>query len=471
MRKIVILFLILTALSEVSYAREIKNPVDLSEFPDISDLPHIDINSENTNPTQIISGSVTKNIDMSLDNCIRIALGNNPEINAAFQDILSSDAKLKQIWSNFFPQFSWQTSYTHIKQLQLSDALSRNLQYDYYLLGQISLQTMLYDFGVTQNQATIQRLGYDSNKQTFASVVNNVIYKTKAAYYKAQYSYEAEKVAQRTVDNYQQFYDQAKAFYKIGLNPKVDVTIAEANLSNAKIQLIQAKNQVNVSLAQLNNVMGVPYIQKYDINEKLGYVPIQISFDDAICMAKEARPELKQASILVEQARQNVKLAKKAFFPQIDGSGQYMRGGKHWTSNDGWNIGLALDFPMINAALIRNQIKEAKYIYDKQLAAAKKTQNDVYLEIQTAYLNLDEKRNQLPVAEIQVKQSVENFQLSFGRYKVGEASPIELREAENTLRNSQLVYYNSLYEYNLARAQLEKSIGQNIADSVNLKKD
>lgn len=466
MRIIFIIFLLTSSVFAQNW--DIGNTLNFKEFPDTFEPAQI------VDPSQIISGSVTKNVNMSLDNCIRIALGNNPEINSAFQDILVSDSKIKQIWSNFFPQFSWETSYNHIKQLQLSDALSRNLEYEYYLLGEISLQAMLYDFGVTQNQATIQRLAYNSDKQTFASVVNDVIYRTKAAYYKAQYAYEAAEVAQRTVDNYQKFYDQAKAFYKIGLNPKVDVTIAQVNLSNSKIQLIQAQNAVNVALAQLNNIMGVPYIQKYSINEKLDFNPMEITFDDAVCIARKARPELKQAEILVEKARQNVKLAKKAYFPMIDTNGQYMVGGKHWTSNDGWNISLALDFPMINGLLIRNQIKEANYLYDKQLANARRVQNNIYLEIQTAYLNLNERRNQLPVAELQVKQAKENYDLSFGRYKVGEASPIELREAENTLRNSQLTYYNSLYEYNTARAQLEKSIGQNISntkDTVKLKKD
>ena len=214
-------------------------------------------------------------------------------------------------------------------------------------------------------------------------------------------------------------------------------------------------------------------MKKYKIEERLEFNPMQISFNDVVCIAKNARPELKRAELLVEKARQKVKLAKKAYFPALDATGQYTKGGKHWTSNDGWNIGLSIDLPIINAALIRNQIKEANYLYDKELANAKKVQNDVYLEIQTAYLNLNEKRNQLPVAELQVKQAKENYDLSFGRYKVGEASPIELREAENTLRNSQLTYYNSLYEYNTARAALEKSIGQNISntrDTVELEK-
>lgn len=202
----------------------------------------------------VIEGSVEKNIDMTLERCIEIALGNNPQINAAFQDILASDARIKQVWSNYFPQISWQTGYTKIRQLQLSDALGQNLTFNYFILGQVTLQQMLYDFGVTQNQATIKRLDYEGYKTTLTGTINNVIYQTKDAYYNLLYSYENKRVAEDTVNKFAMFYDQAKAFYEIGLNPKVDVTIAEANLSNAKLQLIQADNAVNLAVARLNNI-------------------------------------------------------------------------------------------------------------------------------------------------------------------------------------------------------------------------
>ncbi|MBR1461360.1 TolC family protein, partial [bacterium] len=190
-----------------------------------------------------------------------------------------------------------------------------------------------------------------------------------------------------------------------------------------------------------------------------------ITFEDAIAIANDSRPDLKNAQILVEQSRQNLKLAKKTFFPVIDAQGQYQRGGKHWTSNDGFNIGLFLNFNNLNAALINNQIKEARYTYDKQLALAQKIQNDVYLDIQNSFLTLNEKSNQIPVALIQLQHAQENYDLSFGRYRVGEASPIELREAENTLRNAKLTYFASLFEYNSARAELERSIGRNIGNT------
>ena len=86
------------------------------------------IGEMNFDTEKVISGSVSNNVEMTLENCIMIALGNNPEIASAFNDILISDTKVKQAWSNYFPLISWQTSWSHIKQLQLSDALSRNLE-------------------------------------------------------------------------------------------------------------------------------------------------------------------------------------------------------------------------------------------------------------------------------------------------------------------------------------------------------
>lgn len=441
-------------------AKGTGNNLNSDEFPQGENvLPNVEVK-----PDFVIAGSVEKNIDMTLDNCIRLALGNNPQINAAFQDILASDARIKQVWSNYFPTITWQTGYTKLKQLQLSDALGRNLEFNYYLLGQVSLQEMLYDFGVTQNQATIRKLDYEAYKKTFEATVNDVIYQTKDAYYNVLFAYEAKRVAQDTVDKYQLFYNQARAFYTTGMNPKVDVTIAETNLSSAKLKLIQAENAVNLAIAKLNNVMGVPYIERYDVLDRLQYKPINLTFEQAIDTARDSRPELKLAEIRVEGTNQTVKLTKKSYFPTISLEGQYQRGGKSWNSNYGYNFGAYLTFPSINAMLIRNEIKEAKYLYDKELANARNTQNAIYLEIQNAYLQLEEKRNQLPVAILQVKQAKENYELSYGRYRVGEASPTELKDAENSYEQAQLTYYTALYEYNSAKALLEKSIGKNIVD-------
>lgn len=459
LKKIILLCLITGFTAPYSFCQDIGNEVNEKEYPAAEAV----LPKKTDKADFIIEGSVEKNIDMTLDKCIELALGNNPQINAAFHDILASDARIKQVWSNYFPQLSWQTGYTRIKQLQLSDALGRNLTFNYYILGQVTLQQMLYDFGVTQNQATIKRLDYEAYKTTLGATINEVIYQTKDAYYNLLYAFENKRVAEDTVNKFEMFYNQAKAFYEIGMNPKVDVTIAEVNLSNAKLQLIQADNAVNLAVARLNNVMGVPFIDKYNVQERLKYQPVDITFNKSIEIARDARPELKLAELKVESANQTLKLVKKSYFPTLSVEGQLQIGGKSWTNNYGYNLGGYLNFPTINGMLIKNEIQEARYLYDKEIANAKNTQNQIYLEIQNAYLLLEEKKNQMPVAMLGVKQAKENYELSYGRYRVGEANPTELKDAQINYQQAQLSYYNALYQYNSAKASLEKAIGKNLA--------
>ena len=437
------------------------NDIKVEEFPESKDVEPI-INNEDS--TKVITGGVEEIIDISLEECIRCALGNNPKIQAALQDVFASDARIRQAWASYFPQFSWQTGYTRIKQLQLSDALGRNLIFNYFILGQITASQMLYDFGVTQNLVTIRKLDNQGYKIMLTGTVNDVVCEVKKAYYNLQYALEAKKVAAEMVSRYEAFYEQAKGFYIAGTSPKVDVTIAEVNLSNSKLMLIQAENSVDVSMAKLNNVMGLPYSNKYNIADSLKYNPCDITLNEAIDVAKVSRPEFQLAEVKVEEARQNVKLVKKSYFPQLTVEGQYQVGGRSFTSNYGYNFGGYLNFPTINGMLIKNEIKEANALYSRERANSLNTKNNIYYEIQQAFYLMVEKKNSIPVSYLGLKKAKENYELSYGRYQVGVGNPVELKEAQVQYQNAMLQYYNSLSQYNSARAELEKFIGKNLAN-------
>jgi outer membrane protein TolC len=75
-----------------------------------------------------------------------------------------------------------------------------------------------------------------------------------------------------------------------------------------------------------------------------------------------------------------------------------------------------------------------------------------------------EKKNSIPVAFLGLKQARENYELSYGRYTVGVGNPVELKDAQAQYQDAMLRYYNTLYQFNSSRAELEKFIGKNIAD-------
>ena len=387
----------------------------------------------------------------------------NADSGTTNMDVFASDARVKQVWSNYFPEFSWQSGYSRIRQLQLSDVFQENLIYNFWVLGQISGTQLLYDFGVTQNQATISKLDKLGYKIILTGTVNDVVYLVKDAYYNLLYAYESKKISEENVKEYEKFYDQAKGFYAAGMKPKVDVTIAEVNLSNAKLAQIQANHNVDIAVAKLNNTIGIPYYMRYNTSEKLSFISCDINLEKSIEICEKSRPEFELAKVKVEQSLQNFKLIKKSWLPQFITQGQFEVGGRHPDSNYGYTFGAYINFPTINGMELKYQLREAYILYSKAQANEKNTKNNVYYEVQNAYYTLDEKKNKIPVAYLGMKQAKQNYDLSAGRYKVGVGDPIELNDAQVQYKNSKLVYYKTLYELNSAKAYLEKTIGRNLS--------
>ena len=457
------LILMLLAYSQPIFAGHINeygNIINNSEYPASADV------EPKVNNSETLKAGIENTIDVNLDDCIRLALGNNPRIQSAMQDVFASDTRIKQVWSNYFPQFSWQTGYSRIRQLQLSDVFRENLIYNFWVLGQISGSQLLYDFGVTRNQTVIRNLDKEGYSVILTGIINDVVYKVKDAYYNLQYALEMQRIEEANVKEYEQFYLQAKSLYSSGVKPKVDITIAEVNLSNSKLMLIQANHAVITAMAKLNNVIGIPYFTKYNLSDKLRYNQCDITIDKVVELCEQSRPEFKLADIKVEQAKQNFKLVKKNWFPQFIAQGQFEVGGRHPDSNYGYTFGAYINFPTVNGMLLKYQLKEANILYSKSQSDAKSTKNNIYYEVQNSYYLFDESKNKIPVAYITMKQAKENYELSSGRYKAGVGNPTELNDAQIDYNNAQLTYYKILYEYNSALAALEKSIGRNLYDNV-----
>lgn len=470
MKKIIYVLILIVIINSSSFAAPLSDKNDYNyvvkqkDYPKSSDVePKIGTDYKDTGAE--LKAGIENTIEVNLEDCIKLALGNNPRIQSAMQDLFTSDARLKQVWSNYFPQFSWQTGYSRIRQLQLSDVFQENLIYNFWVLGQISATQLLYDFGVTQNQATIRKLDNAGYRIILTGVINDVVYNVKDSYYNLQYALEAVRVAYETVERYEGFYEQAKAFYVSGVKPKIDVVSAEVNLSNAKLNLIKSQHSRQIAMARLNNAIGIPYYMKYIISDKLNYSACDISLEKAISISEYSRPEFQLADVKVEQANQNVKLVKKNWFPQFIAQGQFEVGGRHPDSNYGYTFGAYLNFPTVNGMKLKYQLREARAIYSKEQADAVNIKNNVYLEVQNAYYLLDEKRNKIPVAKLNVSQAKQNYDLSLGRYKLGVGDYIELKDAQVQYENSLLTYCQIMYEFNSAYANLEKSIGRNLYEN------
>lgn len=413
-----------------------------------------------------ISGSVQKTLELNLADCLELSLINNPKIKAAYANAEAMKFKKGQTLSNYSPVVNLQGNISRIKP-DMSNFRSRGIVIDpftKYVMGSIGISQLVYDFGFTQNQYTIDKLNWESSKSNIDSVVNEVVCQVKDGYYNLIYAIEAKRVAQETLEQFEIMYQQAQAFYEVGTKPKVDVTIAQVNMEDARAKLISASNNVDIAISNLNNLMGLPFIPPYIIDTSSPFQKVDIDMRRAVEIANESRPELKMAKISVETADQAVKLAKKTFLPTLEVSANYSIGGVGRTVADTnwWDFGGYLTFPAINPFLIRNQIKEAKALLEKQKFDTKATVNDVYYDIQSTFVKLVDAKQRVPVAKLAVKKARENYELSQGRYRVGVSDAIEYKEAQIQYYDARLSYLNTIYQYNSAKANLERAIGQTL---------
>ena len=423
-----------------------------------------DVLSEETIDSTVIKGGVEENVIVSIDDCVKLGLYNNPTIRYAISNSDIYKSKIAQAWANYFPEFSVGTAFSKNKMLPVNFKFPM-MKYDLWNALAVDGSILLYDFGKTGQQVKIAKRAHEASVSDIQSAINETIYNVKSAYYQYLFTLRQQQVLQSTVDKFNTHYMEAKAAYDVGMKAKIDVITAEYNLSNAKLDLIKAQNQVATAQAQLNNTMGLPAYSNYSVSDKLDINEYDLQFENLIEKAYELRPELQSVALKTEASKMLVTSSKLAFAPDLKGFGNYTVGGREYAGEYGYQYGLRLSYPVSNFMRLKQQVNEAKATYERDLAQLEQQQNNVYLDVKTAYLSFVNARDGVPVAKQAMEQAQIQYEIAAGRYRTGLSDAIELKDAEITYRNAQLNYYNTLMQYNTAVASVEKTVGMPIKPS------
>jgi len=232
--------------------------------------------------------TIQKGDILTLQQCINTAIKNHPAINAAAGTIRQSESKIGQARAGYYPQINIQSDYSRIGPAPTS---LRSDPYNYYS-NSLNLNQTLFDFGKTSSSVDIQMLTKQSAEADFQNTAASLVLGVKEAYYSFLKAKMSEIVAKETVNQFQQHFDVAETFFETGKSSKIDVTSAEVNLSNARIQLISVQNALHIARVTLNKAMGLISAPEYDVEEQFYLEKISISFETALAQAYENRPDL-----------------------------------------------------------------------------------------------------------------------------------------------------------------------------------
>ncbi|MFH1078646.1 MAG: TolC family protein [Pseudomonadota bacterium] len=404
---------------------------------------------------------IKKGEALDIQQCIDIALKAHPGILAAVNTLKAGESRVGQARSGYYPQLSGSASYNRTSPYTTtSGRLSTTAGSVYDSTNSImALSQNIYDFGKTATQVKIQNLNLDASRSDFDNVNAQVVFGVKQAYYGLLRAKRNQDVAREVVEQYRQHLTRAKGFFEIGTKPKFDVTKAEVDLSNAKLNLLKAENAFRLARVSMNNALGLTDAPDYEIKDSLAFQREEINLDGALKKAYDRRPDLQAIVVKKKALEETITLQKKGYYPTVTGNASYGWGGDSFPLDQGWNFGATLNVPLFSGLSTKYQVEEARANLDVLKANEESLRQSIYLDVKQSWLNLHEAADRIVTAEIIVRQAAENLELANGRYASGVGSPIEVTDALVAESNAKTSYIAALYDYRVSQATMEKATG------------
>jgi len=213
--------------------------------------------------------------------------------------------------------------------------------------------------------------------------------------------------------------------------------------------------------------MGIPKYTNYELSDELSLNDFTDDFDSLLGTAFSVRPELIAAQKAMDAAKMNLRAKRRDFTPNLGIFADYDNGiGTEYNLSSA-QFGVGLTYNALNIMKVKKQIDEANASYKKSQADYENTKQTVFLNVKKSYIDLQTNKEAIIIAKLSLDQAKEQYRQVTGRYKAGIGDAIELKDGENTYLNARLDFYNTMLNYNVSLANLEKEIGVPIVMSDN----
>ncbi len=384
---------------------------------------------------------------LTLQECTHIALQNNPLILSSLQQYQASLARVNQARAFAQPSLNWNSD--------LQDKL-----FDFSNAGE-------WYFGISQNfefptkQILRGRIaGKESNEllQEIDLLKLDIVFLVKQTFYSLMSTQENLKYAQQNLELSKDFLQKAQFKFESGDVAKVEVLRAQVEVAKAENALRRIHNEVQLAKAKLNYLMARRKYEPLEVLGELKAKPIALDLGTLKQQALSFRPEMKKIHFSLERQNLQKSYANQTYLPDFEiGINRHkVEGIGNW-----WNFTLSFNIPLFFWQPAKGEIAEANANIRALQKNLEHLENSIALAVEDAYLNAVAATRQIEMFEEDIlRQAEEVYNMFSYSYKEGDISSLELIDARRTLIESQTSYVDALFNYRLAIAALEKSIGQ-----------
>ncbi|MBN2184372.1 MAG: TolC family protein [Candidatus Krumholzibacteriota bacterium] len=411
---------------------------------------------------------------LSLNECIEIALVNNPDIHVAKESVKKNDSSVKYSYGNLLPNLSAAVSSGHVYYGPSSvqfDSQGRPVQtsgFDYNNYGfRLTSDLVLFDGGGNisrinsarhSREAAKEQLQYSKDMLT-ADVIRSYYYLVRS---KMLYIVQEESMEQAARN-----LSRSEALLEVGSATRADVLKAKVRHSNTRLTMISTRNQIELAREDLTALLNIDPGRVIDVDTSLVIDITEPDPETEIDFAIDHRADLKSLEYSKKAAKSGITNARSGWFPVLGASFGYYWNDRQWADNLNffkeeyqWNITGYISLNIFDRFLTSTNITSAKADYRIAEYNLEKYRLIAVKEIKSLMFGIREATERMAVAAETVEQANEDVRLAEERYRVGAGTMLETIDAQVALTQAKADVIEAKCDYLVAVADLARATGR-----------
>lgn len=257
---------------------------------------------------------------------------------------------------------------------------------------------------------------------------------------------------------------RAKYQYEYGQATKLEYLNAQVDVNNDSINLITAKQQLRNAKRGLNVILGIDKETTYTVETNVDYTKL-INYSEIEQKTLKNNSLLQQNEKNVAISEFNIKVNKANYFPTLNFNASYgfnrtenenlvnPFGARLITSN-GLNAGLNLSWNIFDGGARKTRVKNAVIALDNQKIALEQQRVTIKNNLKNTWENYNNQLFILKAQEQNVLTTENNFNRTEERFKLGQITSVEFRQAQINLLNARTALNNAKFDAKLIELQI-----------------
>lgn len=417
-------------------------------------------------------------MELSLEEAIHLALRKNPLIAEMEKRVEEALQYEREARSSFLPSLDFAFSKT-IKEraaefeLPLVSIPARpatvplDLTKDYQY--SFRLRQNLFTGGKLISNYNQAKLKTRHTRELGREMKAEVIYETKRAFYSAIFAKSLLKLREEALLLAERNLERTKRLVEVGMATKLDLMRSEVHLQNAKAQLIHAKNGLERALLALSQVIGLEGLERAEPTGELLLPPFEPDIERLKDLSLRRRPDLIRLKIEQTIAREGVRLARGLYSPNVAIAAELNLGSDRFTlrgreMEETYTIALVLNIPVFDGFSRAARLTGSRIAEERLKYTLKTQEQKVLFELNEAVLDFITQKDSLEARRRAIDQAQEALRVAELNYEEGLATSLDVLSSQTALTEAKVLHLETLYNYNLALARIEKASGVSLEE-------